>query len=213
MTMSIEDQLINGAPWDRDQRIRNMNKQKAQERRTGNTPISPTKLKTDKKGKSYSLRKDGSRNYNWIKVFDGDGNVEKRFHKDKVILTLTEKEWGKSAIVPTLNKSLRGHWSITHKQKKKWTWIFKHYMDQDQIPKGSDEIFYLLLIKSYRKRLMDKDNLYGAHKWMIDAMRDSDFIYDDGPSYTFLEVYQSKGTKKAGEEIKTVIERYKLINL
>lgn len=178
-----------------------------------NSTTTPVKMKTDKKGKSYSLRKDGSRNYNWARVFDGDGNVDKRWHKDKVILTLTEKEWGKSAIVPTLNKSLRGHWSITHRQKKKWTWIFKHYMDQDQIPKGSDEIYYLLLIRSYRKRLMDKDNLYGAHKWMIDGMRDSGFIYDDSPDYTYLEVYQSKGTKKAGEEIKTVIERYKLTNL
>jgi|TARA_Y100000310_G_scaffold173163_1_gene173293 hypothetical protein len=133
--------------------------------------------------------------------------------KDKVILTLTEKEWGKSAIVPTLNKSLRGHWSITHKQKKKWTWIFKHYMDQDQIPKAMEKATYFLLIRSYRKRLMDKDNLYGAHKWMIDALIGSGFIYDDDIDHVSLTVEQKKGTKKAGEEIKTVIERYLLTKL
>jgi hypothetical protein len=175
--MDIEDQLINGAPWDRDKRI-------------------------------------ADRMSNWVKYYsERTGEVEPEFLDSKVSITLTEKEWGKSAIVPTLNKSLRGHWSIPYKQKKKWMWIIKHYMDQDQIPKAMEKATYFLLIRSYRKRTMDKDNLYGSHKWMIDALRDSGFIYDDDSPHCALTVEQRKGTKKAGEEIKTVIERYLLTKL
>lgn len=153
-------------------------------------------------------------NINWKMFYNREtGEVGDWMVKSKVSITLTEKEWGKSAIVPTLNKSLRGHWSTTHKQKKIWTWMFKHYIDQDQIPKAKTDVCYFLIVRSYRKRLMDKDNLYGAHKWMIDALRGSGFIYDDDIDHIFLSVEQKKGTKKAGEEIKTVIERYLLAKL
>lgn len=150
----------------------------------------------------------------WVKYYsEKTGLVEPEFLDSKVSITLTQKEWGKMAIVPTLNISLRGHWSIPYKQKKKWHWIFKHYMGKDQIPKAEDDATYFLLIRSYRKGTMDKDNLYGSHKWMIDALRDSGFIYDDDSPHCALTVEQRKGTKKAGEEIKTVIERYLLSKL
>ena len=52
---------------------------------------------------------------------------------------------------------------------------------------------YIIMIISYRKRLLDKDNLYGGScKQLIDAMVDEGLIHDDSPSYVDLKVEQFK---------------------
>lgn len=45
-----------------------------------------------------------------------------------------------------------------------------------------------------RKRLLDKDNLYAGAKPIIDAMRDTDILKDDNPSWLNMNItqYQSK---------------------
>jgi Holliday junction resolvase RusA-like endonuclease len=133
--------------------------------------------------------------------------------KDGESIVLTKKEWGKMAIVPTLNISIRSHWSKTHKQKKQWTWIIRHCMDKANIKRASEDMSYLLLLTSYRKRMMDQDNLYGSHKWMIDALRGAGFIYDDDLGHCQMVVRQEKATKKTGQEIKSLIERFRLFRL
>jgi hypothetical protein len=49
-----------------------------------------------------------------------------------------------------------------------------------------------LLIISYRRRVLDKDNLYGGVKPIVDAIRDLDLIVDDSPQWLDLTVDQER---------------------
>lgn len=49
----------------------------------------------------------------------------------------------------------------------------------------------------YRKRALDKDNLYGACKPLIDAMRGYKIIPDDTPKHINLYVDQEKSPDKS----------------
>ena len=49
----------------------------------------------------------------------------------------------------------------------------------------------------YRKRAFDKDNLYGACKPLIDAIRDFKVIPDDTPNHINLYVDQEKSPDKS----------------
>ena len=48
------------------------------------------------------------------------------------------------------------------------------------------------MIISYRKRLLDKDNLYTGCKSLIDACVMEGLIFDDSPDYVDLKVEQYK---------------------
>ena len=59
-------------------------------------------------------------------------------------------------------------------------------------------------IISYRRRLLDIDNLYGGVKWFVDALRYEGVIRDDDPQSITLHVSQVK--VKTKQEQVTVIE-------
>ena len=86
----------------------------------------------------------------------------------------------------------RLHWSKKSMLKKEYALLIrnkmrskKHYIDL-----VTDPTFFHLEIVSYRKRLLDYDNLVGGCKQLIDAMIDEQFIYDDSPKYLKLFVKQ-----------------------
>ena len=59
-------------------------------------------------------------------------------------------------------------------------------------------------IISYRRRLLDIDNLYGGVKWFVDALRYEGVIQDDDPESIALTVSQVK--VKTKQEQRTEIE-------
>ena len=59
-------------------------------------------------------------------------------------------------------------------------------------------------IISYRRRLLDIDNLYGGVKWFVDALRYEGVIRDDDPESIALTVSQVK--VKTKQEQRTEIE-------
>ena len=59
-------------------------------------------------------------------------------------------------------------------------------------------------VTSYRRRLLDIDNLYGGVKWFVDALRYEGVIRDDDPQSITLHVSQVK--VKTKQEACTVIE-------
>ena len=65
---------------------------------------------------------------------------------------------------------------------------------------------YTLLIISYRKRKLDKDNLYTGCKSLIDACVQEDLIFDDSPDYVDLKVEQY-----TAKEEHTMVIRKKVI--
>lgn len=72
--------------------------------------------------------------------------------------------------------------------------------------KGGDGRRFLVVVKSFRRRLLDEDNL--CCKYIVDLCRYAGIIPSDAPGTTTIKVCQEKVTK--GEPEKTTIEIYKL---
>tara|TARA_B100000676_G_C17868557_1_gene727274 strand:- start:319 stop:690 length:372 start_codon:yes stop_codon:yes gene_type:complete len=90
----------------------------------------------------------------------------------------------------------RLHWSKKSMLKKEYALLIrnqmklnKHYSEPVKEPK-----FFTLEIVSYRKRLLDYDNLVGGVKQLLDAMIDEGYIWDDSPKYLDLRVKQVKNS-------------------
>jgi hypothetical protein len=128
---------------------------------------------------------------------------------DKLIITV--EKYGKDAIVPSVNVMQRKHWSVMHKTLKKWRLFVSNEMRATQVKKVPESAKYRLLIVSYRKRLLDVDNLFASHKWCIDSLRKEKFIWDDDPAHLELVCQQEKANKTTGEIPRTVIVREKII--
>ena len=73
--------------------------------------------------------------------------------------------------------------------------------------KEGDPSRMLVCIESIRKKLLDKDNLYGGAKFFCDFLRLSGVIREDTEKEIYLQVTQRK--PKKGEAEKTVIEVWK----
>lgn len=57
-------------------------------------------------------------------------------------------------------------------------------------------------ILSWRARFLDKDNLYGGAKILIDALRDVGLIFRDSPKWVDVNVYQKIDGKNRRTEIR-----------
>lgn len=69
-------------------------------------------------------------------------------------------------------------------------------------PKGGDTRRFLVRITSYRRRLIDQDNL--CEKYVVDCCRYAGLLPGDGPGQTEIEVRQFKAGKEETE--RTLIE-------
>jgi hypothetical protein len=97
-----------------------------------------------------------------------------------------------------------------------------HYPPADPVPQSpahhgplakeegeaGDAARRLVRITSYRCRLLDKDNLYGGVKYLLDSLRYAKLIRDDHPEAIELEVLQKK--VKTKKEQKTITEIIKI---
>ena len=90
------------------------------------------------------------------------------------------------------NVLLRSHWSTRRTDKKEYALLVRSQMRLKKIVCAKEKEKYIIMIISYRKRLLDKDNLYGGCKQLIDAIIDEGLIYDDSPKYLDLKVEQFK---------------------
>jgi len=90
------------------------------------------------------------------------------------------------------NVTLRQHWAVRLRDKKEWCLLVRSQMKLRKIKKAKAKKYTLMII-SYRKRLLDKDNLYGGScKSLIDACVEEGLIFDDSPTYVSLKVEQYK---------------------
>jgi len=84
--------------------------------------------------------------------------------------------------------------------------LFDESLSEIEGEKG-DPSRMLVCIESVRKKLLDKDNLYGGAKFYCDFLRLSGVIREDTEKEIDLQVTQRK--PKKGEAEKTVIEVWK----
>ena len=83
------------------------------------------------------------------------------------------------------------HWAAKRLLKQEYALLIRNQMRLNPIYEEAEEgRRYTLEIVSYRKRLLDYDNLVGGVKQLLDAMVDENFIWDDSNKYIDLRVKQ-----------------------
>jgi len=97
------------------------------------------------------------------------------------------------------NKLLRMHWSKRAKiQRDYYSAIYVAFPVYLSAPKRKKK---KVVITSYRKRLLDKDNLYAGAKPLVDALEKAGLIWDDSPKWINLEVKQAVDGKNQRTEV------------
>ena len=94
------------------------------------------------------------------------------------------------------NKIIRNHWAVNARNKQEWCVLVRNQMRLKKVVKAKENEKYTLMIISYRKRLLDKDNLYTGCKSLLDACVIEDLIWDDNPDCIDLKVQQYKSTEE-----------------
>lgn len=104
-----------------------------------------------------------------------------------------------STAVPSLNVLLRMHWA---KRRRLCDDAQREIMAQHGLPlPARRRVARAVRIMSYRRRLLDKDNLIGGTKPIVDALKSCGFIWDDSPEWIELYVDQDVDTKRPRTEI------------
>ncbi len=73
-------------------------------------------------------------------------------------------------------------------------------------PKDKDSKRFLVRVTSFRRRLIDEDNL--CEKYVVDCCRYSGLLHGDGPGQTKIEVRQCKVAEETAE--RTTVEIFEV---
>lgn len=114
--------------------------------------------------------------------------------------------WLPGYTIPSNNSLIRWHWTKRSKHKKEIEkLLIFHYLNRHPdrlLPEAHKEaVKKRMVITSYRKKLLDKDNLYGGAKLIVDSFKTLGFIYDDSFEWLDLVVGQRKDKKDIGTEV------------
>ena len=104
------------------------------------------------------------------------------------ILTIPQK-------VESRNVLDRKHWAVKRRNKQIWAVFIRNQMRLKKIGECEIGEKFKLTIISYRKKLLDYDNLVGGVKQLLDACSEEKLIWDDAPKYLDLKVEQHIGKK------------------
>lgn len=102
-------------------------------------------------------------------------------------------------VAPSPNVYLRAHWSRYSGIKRRWCWLVAAAGNRPTTPFLQARVG----IMRYGKRLLDPDNLVGAHKPTLDALRACGYIADDSASHIDLDIRQERVPR--GQEPCTLI--------
>lgn len=98
------------------------------------------------------------------------------------------------------NRLLRMHWSERYKLQKDYGYLLNAAIEDKHRIKNMYER-RRVEIYSYRKQLLDNDNLYGSVKILLDAIQEAGLIWDDNLEYLSLSVSQEVDRKNPRTEI------------
>ena len=99
-------------------------------------------------------------------------------------------------MIQSLNKTLRQHWGAKSRTKKEYKVLIRNQMRLNRIKKTDVGVKWNVTITSYRKKLLDKDNLIGGAKSLLDSLCDEGFIFDDTPDMVNVRYYQKISKSK-----------------
>lgn len=122
---------------------------------------------------------------------------------------LSELEF--EAWVPMDIRSLNQFIGTQNSQLKPWAW--RKYCEEWAkvmltIPKTEKkELVKHTTIFSYRKKLLDKENIYGGSKPIRDGLVRKGWLYDDHPKWGDVTIWQVQSKDKEGTTIKVTLDR------
>ena len=111
-----------------------------------------------------------------------------RRYMNSDIITLPNK-------IESRNVLDRKHWAVKRRCKQIWAVFVRNQMKLRKIREAEVGEKFKLTIVSYRKKLLDYDNLVGGCKQLLDACSEEKLIWDDAPKYLDLKVEQHIGKK------------------
>lgn len=108
-------------------------------------------------------------------------------------------------IVESGNKLLRMHWAKRKKLKESYMWELRSigpFSPEDKVKEHEKRKVH---ITSYRKKMLDYDNLVAGNKFLVDCLIGERLLYDDSPKYLDITYEQVLDIKNPRTEI--VIDR------
>jgi len=98
------------------------------------------------------------------------------------------------------NRLLRMHWTERYKLQKDYGYLIKAAIEDKHRIKYMYE-YRKVEIFSYRKQLLDPDNLVGSVKLLLDAIEEAGLIWKDSSEYLSLSVFQEIDKKNPRTEV------------
>lgn len=100
--------------------------------------------------------------------------------------------------VPSLNRLLRMHWYQRRRLIKKWEWlvfaeVYRFSGGPMAFPAGKVKVS---ITRCYRRVPLDEDNLHGAAKLILDALKACRILVDDSPAHVALICDQIQGAPR-----------------
>lgn len=106
--------------------------------------------------------------------------------------------------IPKISKSINrtngSHWSIARRERDEWARWIAVSLDKPAVATGKRT---LLIERWSCSDGLDRDNLYGSYKQLIDAIRDTGIIVDDSDKWLDLRIVNQRAATRA--ENRTVI--------
>jgi hypothetical protein len=100
---------------------------------------------------------------------------------------------------PSINGLMRSHWAERHRQALKFGWTMKCAIRKEDVAtlKAWRDLRLKLRIvmEVTTPKEYDQDNVYSLGKIPLDAMKQMQWITDDGPKFVHFEAYQKVGAK------------------
>ena len=90
---------------------------------------------------------------------------------------------------PSLNEIQGHHWAWAREQKSVIRWALASALNRIK-PISKAEGKRKVVISRHGKGILDRDNLVGGCKWLIDAIRERGLILDDCDASLYLVVEQ-----------------------
>lgn len=103
------------------------------------------------------------------------------------------------SLTPSLNDLLGVHFAELRRKKRDWHWRALLAFNAFEIPRAEKGEVRGLRIISRRRQLVDRDNLVGGVKFLVDGMKHAGFIFDDSPAVLRLSVTQEQVRTKRDE--------------
>lgn len=85
--------------------------------------------------------------------------------------------------IPSLNKTVGGHWSRQLQHRRRWQWLTRAAVRRAQIFVPPKWVRAKIRIERYGQRILDADNVRGGAKALIDALKYEEIIVDDSPAH------------------------------